>query len=60
MQYKRLLEKIAEQYHTTPAEADKEIKRAIKAAGYDMPPELFIALAARKVSNQAADFIDRQ
>ncbi len=35
MQYKRLLEKIAEQHHTTPAEADKEIKRAIKAAGYD-------------------------
>ncbi|MBE6719181.1 MAG: hypothetical protein E7571_00815 [Ruminococcaceae bacterium] len=51
MSYKKLLKMVAAEYNTTPKEVDSEIRAAIKAAGYDMEPELFIALAASKVSS---------
>lgn len=51
MEYEKLLEIIAQEHNTTPKEVDKEIKLAIKSAGLDMPPEMFIALNAAKVKN---------
>ncbi len=36
----------------TPKEVDNEMRAAIKAAGYDMEPELFIVLAAAKVNSE--------
>lgn len=51
MRYEKLLEIIAQENNTTPKEVDKEIREAIKSAGLDMPPELFIALNAAKVKD---------
>ena len=48
MNYEKLLQLVAEEYNTTPKEVEKEIKNAIKIAGYDMEPGLFIALCAKK------------
>ena len=52
MNYKKLLKAVAAEYNTTPKEVEKEIKNAIIAAGYDMEPELFIALATAKVKSE--------
>ena len=52
MNYKKLLKEVAAEYNTTPQEVEKEIKNAIIAAGYDMEPELFIALATAKVKSE--------
>lgn len=49
MRYQRLLERVAKEYNTTPEEAEKEMREALKAAGYDIEPAVFIALAASKV-----------
>ncbi len=49
MGYQRLLEKIAKENNTTPKEVEKEMREALKAAGYDIEPAVFIALAASKV-----------
>lgn len=48
MNYKRMLQLVAKEYHTTPEDVEKEIKNAIKIAGYDIEPQLFIALCAIK------------
>ena len=48
MNYKRMLQLVAKEYHTTPDEAEAEIKEAIKAAGLDMSPQLFISLCVAK------------
>ena len=49
MNYKRMLQLVAKEYHTTPDEVEAEIKEAIKAAGLDMSPQMFIALCVAKV-----------
>ena len=49
MRYQRLLERIAKENNTTPDEVEKEMQEALKAAGYDIEPAVFIALAASKV-----------
>ena len=49
MNYKRMLQLVAKEYHTTPDEVEAEIKEAIKAAGLDMSPQLFISLCVAKV-----------
>ena len=49
MNYKRMLQLVAKEYNTTPDEVEAEIKQAIKAAGLDMSPQLFIALCVAKV-----------
>ena len=48
MDYKTILQAVAEEYKTTPREVEKEIENAIKAAGYDISPQLFISLCAAK------------
>ncbi len=48
MDYNTLLETVAKEYKTTPQEVEKEMKNAINAAGYDLPPQLFIALCTAK------------
>lgn len=49
MNYRRMLQLVAKEYHTTPEEVEAEIKEAIKAAGLDMSPQLFISLCVAKV-----------
>lgn len=44
MDFKELLKLTAEEYGTTPAEVEKEMKKAIKAAGLDLSPQIFISL----------------
>ena len=48
MSYKKLLKTVAKEYNTTPKEVEKEIKNAMKMAGYDIEPQLFIALCAKQ------------
>lgn len=55
MEYEKILKIIALENNTTSEEVDKEIKAAIKSAGLDMPPELFIALTAAKIKNDMND-----
>lgn len=52
MSYKSLLNKVAEQYKTTPEEVDKEIREAIKYTGMDIEPKLFISLILAKVKSE--------
>jgi hypothetical protein len=49
MNYKKLLQVIAEENKTTPEDVEKEIKEAIKAANLDIPPQLFIAMCVAKI-----------
>lgn len=49
MRYQRLLERVAKEYNITPEEVEKEMRETLKAAGYDIEPAVFIALAASKV-----------
>ena len=49
MRYQRLLERVAKEYNITPEEVEKEMRETLKAAGYDIEPVVFIALAASKV-----------
>ena len=48
MDYKTLLQTVADEYKTTPKEVEDEIKNAIKAAGYNITPQLFISLCTAK------------
>lgn len=52
MTYKKLLRIVARENSTTTEEVDKEIRAAIKSAGYDMSPELFIVLTTAKVKSK--------
>ena len=52
MNYKKLLNLVATEHNTTPEEVDREMRNAINAAGYNMEPELFIALVTAKVKGQ--------
>ena len=49
MNYKRMIQLVAKEYNTTPDEVEAEIKEAVKAAGLDMSPQLFISLCVAKV-----------
>jgi len=49
MNYKMMLQLVAKEYNTTPEEVEEGIKEAIKAAGLDMSPQMFIALCVAKV-----------
>lgn len=49
MDYNQVLRIIADENNTTPQEVETEIKKAIKAAGYDMSPQTFISLCVAKV-----------
>ena len=51
MEYKRLLQTVADEYKTTPEEVEKEIKEAIRSVGLDITPQLFIAICVAKVKN---------
>ena len=48
MRYQSLLKRIANENNTTPEEVEKEMREALKVAGYDIEPAIFIALAASK------------
>lgn len=48
MRYQRLLEQVAKDNNTTPKEVENEMRKALQIAGYDIEPEIFIALAASK------------
>lgn len=48
MQYQRLLELVAKENNTTPEKVEKEMRKALQMAGYDIEPAIFIALAASK------------
>ena len=48
MDYKTLLQTVADEYKTRPDEVEKEIKNAISAAGLDISPQLFISLCTAK------------
>ena len=48
MKYKKMLQKVAKEYSTSPEEVDKEIRRAIKATGLNVSPQAFISLCASK------------
>ena len=45
-----MLQLVAKEHNTTPKEAEKEMKAAIKAAGLDITPEVFIALCAARAT----------
>ena len=47
--YEKMLKLVAQEHNTTPDEVESEIKEAIKAAGLDVSPEVFIALCVAKV-----------
>lgn len=49
MRYQRLLEQVAKENNTTPEKVENEMQKALQIAGYDIEPEIFIALAASKV-----------
>ena len=49
MNYKMMLQTVAKEYNTTPEEVEAGIKEAIKSAGLDMSPQMFIALCVAKV-----------
>ena len=49
MKYKKLLREVAKEHNTTPNEVDAEIRAAIKAAGLNVPPQIFITMCAEKV-----------
>lgn len=48
MRYQRLLEHVAKKNNTTPEKVENEMRKALQTAGYDIEPEMFIALAASK------------
>lgn len=52
MNYQMMLQLVAKEHNTTPSEVEKEIKEAIKAAGLDISPQLFISLCAAKVRSE--------
>lgn len=52
MNYQKILNKIAEENNTSPQNVENEMKIAIKSAGYDMEPEIFIALVTAKVNSR--------
>ncbi|MBQ7596552.1 MAG: hypothetical protein IJU45_07805 [Clostridia bacterium] len=52
MNFEKLMKQAAAEYNTTCEEVETEIRKAIRAAGYDMEPEIFIALAAAKVNDE--------
>lgn len=49
MDFNELLKLTAEEYGTTPVEVEKEMKKAIKAAGLDLSPEMFISLCIDRI-----------
>ena len=49
MDFKELLKLTAEEYKTTPSEVEKEMKKAIKATGLDLSPEMFISLCINRI-----------
>lgn len=52
MNYKKILEKVAKQHNTKIEAVDLEIRNAIKAAGLDIEPSIFITLVTEKVKNE--------
>lgn len=46
MRYQRLLEHVAKENNTTPKKVENEMRKALQTAGYDIEPEIFIALAS--------------
>ena len=48
MNYQKLLEQLAREHNTTPDEIEREMRKALQAAGYNIKPAMFIALAATK------------
>ncbi len=55
MTYKDLLESAAREFNTTPDEIEKEMSAAVKSAGLNISPELFIALAAQETKKRIKD-----
>ena len=49
LDYKKILQTVAAEYKTTPAKVEKEINEAIRAAGLNITPQLFIAICVAKV-----------
>ena len=55
MNYKQMLKIIAKTHNTTPEEVDREMRAAIKTAGYDISPEVFISLVVGKVKGEMSE-----
>lgn len=49
MSYQKLLIEVAKEHSTTPEEIEKEMAKAINAAGLDIEPSLFIAIVSSKL-----------
>lgn len=49
MNYQEILEQIAKNHNTTSEEIEREMHEALHIAGYDIEPEIFIAIASAKV-----------
>lgn len=49
MNYKKILDIIAKEHHTTPEDVEKEIRNALQLAGYDVDPSIVVALIKLKV-----------
>lgn len=48
MNYQKLLEQIAKKYNTTSNEVEREMRKALEKAGYNIEPALFITLVTKK------------
>ena len=49
MDFNELLKLTAEEYGTTPSEVEKEMKMAIRAAGLNISPQMFISLCIDRI-----------
>lgn len=49
MTYKEILNQLAKEDNTTPDKVENEMKNALKLAGLDIEPNVFIALAKTKI-----------
>ena len=44
MRYQHIIETVAEKYHVSVQEVDKEMRKAVLEAGYLMSPRAFLAM----------------
>lgn len=48
MNYQEILEQIARKHNTASEEIEAEMRKALRLAGYDIEPAVFIAIATTK------------
>lgn len=49
MNYKKILDIIAKEHHTTTEDVEKEMRNALQLAGYDIDHSIVVALAKLKI-----------